>query len=155
MRIGRERRTKETNTKIQRCLDALNILERDQESITHEFSEMQRCTHSILKDTGWDDNFFDLLEPPAHWLRTRPIVVCLYRMMLLRPGLHSLFLAWSRRCGYTASTDITELRVYHFLECVWKTAIHTVASSEKPLPSIAMLVDSTAAPAWSLPPPPA
>ena len=69
MRIGRERRTKETNTKIQRCLDALNILEQDQESITHEFSEMHRCTHSILKDTGWDDNFFDLLCT----LRERPL----------------------------------------------------------------------------------
>ena len=60
-------------------------------------------------------------------------MVCLYKMMLLRPGLHSLFLGWSRRCGYTAWTDITELRVYRFLECVWKIAINTVASSGKPL----------------------
>ena len=104
MRMQKEERSEKTNMEILKCLERLNFLEIDQEATTRKFAEMRRHNRSIGSHVGWDDNYFDLMEPPAHWMRSRPVVVCLYRLIQLRPTLHSLFLAWSPRYGHTTWT---------------------------------------------------
>ena len=105
----------------------------DKEAIAHDFGKTQRLRRTTDADVGWDDNFFDLMEPPAHWMRTRPAVVCLYRMIPWGPCLLSMFLTWTKKNVYYTWTDITESRVLEFLESVWRCVINTMACATKPV----------------------
>ena len=134
--------TSELHRKIQASLEWLRALEQDQQAISEEFASTARIAAHFRCDGCDLRQFFRHLEPPAHWLQTRPVVVCLFRALQLSDSLVTIFEAWAARRLLCTRTDVSAETVYEFLMALWKGAMAENLSDEKSLMISPALLES-------------
>ena len=132
----------EPSHRIEIAMHRLHVLEQDQRALTQEFATMHRVRRDLGMQGPTPPSFFRYIEPPAHWLQSRPQVVCLFRALQNNENLMCIFETWAAKQQICTWTDVNVTVVYNFIQDTWKAAIGEAVGDVKHLMVSQSVIDS-------------